>query len=129
MTYIKRVYYPFMVREPELGSAGGNLCALWLHSLVGAPADPSGSVVLGLAIAMPALENLPAALAAVEDIISQSGTPFSTPRQSRAGPQSKPSFEALQSLLQSVQGFQHMPRSLLKPRGLGQGLVRIHDDS
>ena len=76
VTYIKRIYFPFMVREPELGSAGGNLCALWLHSsssaCEGGPA-PSGSVLLGLALVIPALEHLPAALTAAEDIIAQSG--------------------------------------------------------
>lgn len=62
-----------MVREPELGSAGGFLCALWLHQLTSMPADAGGPVTLGLAIVVPALENLPAALAAAEGIISQSG--------------------------------------------------------
>ena len=32
LTYISRVYYPFMVREPELGSLNGTTWAVWLSS-------------------------------------------------------------------------------------------------
>lgn len=74
VTYVKRVYYPFLVREPELGSAGGNLCAFWLHA---PPADcgpeASGSIVLGLALVLPSLEGLAPALAAAERVIADSG--------------------------------------------------------
>ena len=73
LTYINRIYYPFMVREPEMSSADGNTWAIWLHS---SPSSPtSSSVVLGMAIVLPALEHLPAALAIAEDSISQSGGP------------------------------------------------------
>lgn len=60
-----------MVREPEICSSDGNTWALWLHA---APSSPcSSSVMLGMAIVIPSLENLPAALEAAEDSISQSG--------------------------------------------------------
>ena len=76
VTYIKRVYYPFMVREPELCSVGNHLCALWMHS---SPSSHSAScVVLGLAVVIPALENLPAALLAVEELIATSGAESSS---------------------------------------------------
>lgn len=71
LTYINRIYYPFMVRDPELGSAEGHLWALWVHSL--ANATPLSSIQLGSALVLPSLEHLPDALAATEASISHSG--------------------------------------------------------
>ena len=71
VTYINRIYYPFMVREPELGSANGHMWALWLHSLANSSA--TSTVTLGSALILPSLEHLPDALAASESSISHSG--------------------------------------------------------
>ena len=73
LTYIKRVYYPFLVRDPELIAVGGHLCALWLHSLNCSRTASVGTVVLGLAVVIPSLKDLPAALDSLEDLILQSG--------------------------------------------------------
>jgi len=73
LTYINRIYYPFMVREPELGDADGHLWALWIHAC-SSSSGPS-AIMLGSAIVLPSLEHLPAALAASEESISRSGTP------------------------------------------------------
>lgn len=79
LTYIKRVYYPFLVRDPELVSVGGNLCALWLHSLNCSRTASVGTVVLGVALVIPSLQDLPSALTSIEDLILQSGKlPFCT---------------------------------------------------
>jgi len=72
LTYIKRVYYPFLVREPELVSAGGNLCAIWLHSVNSTRSSAPGTVLLGMAVVVPTLADLPAALQAAEELISES---------------------------------------------------------
>lgn len=71
LTYINRIYFPFMVREPELGCCEGITWALWLHAPPSAPTTTS--VVLGMAIVVPSLEDLPAGLEAAESSISNPG--------------------------------------------------------
>ena len=72
LTYISRIYYPFVVREPELGFLDGITWAVWLNS---GPhmSSASSSVKLGVALVLPALRSLPSALESVEDIMWQSG--------------------------------------------------------
>lgn len=48
LTYIRRVYYPFLLRDPEITPVDGMLCAYWVHThptLSGmpqvAPLDPT----------------------------------------------------------------------------------------
>ena len=31
-TYVQRIYYPFLMREPLKRSQGGTTCLLWLHT-------------------------------------------------------------------------------------------------
>ena len=78
LTYISRIYYPFMVREPELGCLDGITWAVWLNS---SPhlSPASTSVKLGLALVLPSLRSLPTALESVEDIIWQSGALLAAP--------------------------------------------------
>ena len=73
LTYIKRIYYPFLVREPELVSVSGHVCAIWLHSLNCSRTASTGLVVLGVAIVIPSLQDLPAALTGIEELILESG--------------------------------------------------------
>ena len=77
MTYINRIYYPFMVREPELGDADGHLWALWVHA--SSTSSGPSAIMLGSAIVLPSLEHLPAALAASENDISRSGAAALSP--------------------------------------------------
>ncbi len=73
VTYIKRIYYPFLVREPELINVAGHLCAIWLHSLNCSRTASVGTVVLGIALVIPSLQDLPNAITSVEELILQSG--------------------------------------------------------
>ena len=73
LTYIKRIYFPFLVREPELISVAGHLCAIWLHSLNCSRTASVGTVVLGLAVVIPSLKDLATALNSIEELILQSG--------------------------------------------------------
>ncbi|KAK9790754.1 hypothetical protein WJX73_002279 [Symbiochloris irregularis] len=71
LTYISRVYFPFIVREPEVGCTDGIVWAVWLHT----PHRTSSSrscLHLGLALLLPSLAALPDALNSVEDILCQS---------------------------------------------------------
>ncbi len=77
LTYINRIYYPFMVREPELGDADGHLWALWIHS--SSNSSGQSGIMLGSAIVLPSLEHLPQALAASEESISRSGEDVGLP--------------------------------------------------
>lgn len=72
LTYINRIYYPFMVREPELGCTDGIVWAVWLNSPYRSNTS-SSSVRLGLALLLPTLDGLPAALNRLEDILCASG--------------------------------------------------------
>ena len=72
LTYISRIYFPFVVREPELGFLDGMPWAVWRNSSPHMSAA-STSVKLGLALVLPTLRNLAMALESVEDIIWQSG--------------------------------------------------------
>ena len=74
LTYIQRVYYPAIVREPEIIPLENGHVALWLHS---APLDLAASELhFSMAVVVPALHDLPAALVQAEDIVSQLGENF-----------------------------------------------------
>lgn len=72
-TYVKRVYYPFLLRDPEIHVLEGVLCALWVHTHPTLAGMPHAQTSLSVAVIVPALSGLPAALAAVEDVIAGSG--------------------------------------------------------
>lgn len=74
LTYIKRVYYPFLLTEPELLPASGEaLCALWVHTHSTAAGSRPPHNVLGAALVLPALEAMPAGLASLDDALADSG--------------------------------------------------------
>ena len=72
-TYSKRVYYPFMLRDPEIHALDGMLCALWVHTHPTLAGVPHAHTSLSVAVVVPALSSLPAALATVEDVVAGSG--------------------------------------------------------
>jgi hypothetical protein len=73
-TYIKRVYYPFLLRDPEIHALHDSLlAALWVHTHATLAGSPAAQNSLSIALVLPALSALPPALAAVEDLIAGSG--------------------------------------------------------
>lgn len=73
-TYVKRVYYPFLLRDPEIHALeDGTLCALWVHTHPTLAGMPQARNSLSAALVVPALSALPAALGNVEDLIAGSG--------------------------------------------------------
>ncbi|EIE18073.1 hypothetical protein COCSUDRAFT_26470 [Coccomyxa subellipsoidea C-169] len=80
-TYVKRVYYPFLLRDPEIHVLEGVLCALWVHTHPTLAGMPHAQTSLSVAVIVPALSGLPAALAAVEDTLhsSQANSSGGTP--------------------------------------------------
>ncbi|CAL8465869.1 g5405 [Coccomyxa elongata] len=71
-TYIKRVYHPFLLRDPEIHSVDGVLCALWVHTHPTLAGMPQAHTSLSVAVIVPALSALPSAIAAVDNIVAGS---------------------------------------------------------
>ena len=63
-TYVQRIYYPFLMREPLRRSHQGTLCLLWLHSpFVGGQASRAGNAAqLSCMAVIDSLQKLPQAL-------------------------------------------------------------------
>ena len=71
---MKRVYHPFLLRDPEIHALDdGLLCALWAHTHPTLAGMPQARNSLSTALVVPALSALPAALGEVEDLIAGSG--------------------------------------------------------
>lgn len=71
LTYIRRIYYPFLLHEPrDLHSVRGIVCGVWLY-MAGGHAD--GTALLGNAVLVPSLAQLPEALAAAHQVTVQAG--------------------------------------------------------
>ena len=67
LTYIRRIYYPFLPRDPrDVQRVGDTTCLLWLY-LHGSQS------ILGAAVVISALEQLPDALTAVDQAATASG--------------------------------------------------------
>lgn len=88
-TYVKRVYYPFLLRDPEIHLLDGLLCALWVHTHPTMACVPYGHSSLSVAAIIPALSALPSALATIEHLVEDSGVMPS-------------SFRSAQSCLQAM---------------------------
>jgi acetyl-CoA carboxylase/biotin carboxylase 1 len=74
LTYVRRVYYPFLLRDPELSAVDGMLCAYWVHTHPTVSGMPQAQSSLSVACLIPALDALPAALKQLEDdVIKGSG--------------------------------------------------------
>ena len=63
-TYVQRIYYPFLMREPLRRSHQGTLCLLWLHSpFVGGQVSRAGNAAqLSCMAVIDSLQKLPQAL-------------------------------------------------------------------
>lgn len=72
-TYIKRIFYPFLLRDPEIHVLDSMLCALWVHTHPTLAGVPHAHTSLSVAVIVPALSALPAALGSVEDVVAGSG--------------------------------------------------------
>ena len=74
-TYLKRIYFPFIVREPELFKADGHTGVLFMHAPA-AHQSEDASICLGILLVLPSLIHLPAALEAAEKAVSGLGALF-----------------------------------------------------
>ena len=68
-TYVQRIYYPFLMREPLKRSQQGTLCLLWLHSpFLGNPLgnpqkrEPGNAAQLSCLAVVESMQKLPQAL-------------------------------------------------------------------
>ena len=80
LTYIKRVYFPYILQEPELFKEADVTCGLWVHSFpasvaaAGRPVAAGGrSERLGMVVVIGHLGLLPDALSALDSIIQKTG--------------------------------------------------------
>ncbi len=62
LTYIRRVYYPFLLHEPAIPKDCPILCAYWAHTQPLLAGMPQAQNSVSMAIVIPALTALPAAL-------------------------------------------------------------------
>lgn len=62
LTYIRRVYYPFLLHEPAIPKDSPILCAYWAHTQPLLAGMPQAQNSVSMAIVIPALAALPAAL-------------------------------------------------------------------
>jgi hypothetical protein len=69
MTYLRRIYYPFMVRDLESHTPQGVQCLIWVHQHPQVAGTQAARNILGAAVVIESLDQLPAALAAVEEAI------------------------------------------------------------
>lgn len=79
-TYIKRIYFPFMLREPEISApAAGVQCALWAYDEPATAGTAAAKERLGTAVLIASLAELPAALEAAARTVTDSGGHPTTP--------------------------------------------------
>ncbi|PRW58200.1 acetyl- carboxylase 1-like isoform A [Chlorella sorokiniana] len=73
-TYIRRLYYPYLLHEPEVQAlAGGALAAVWAFNDATVAATPFARECTGGALVVRCLHDLPAALTQLEQLRSQTG--------------------------------------------------------
>lgn len=78
MTYFRRVYHPFLLKQPSLHITATGCFMLWTHrqpDCAQAPAD--SNTVLGAAVVIPSLADLAEAVSALQAFINQQGLPAS----------------------------------------------------
>ncbi|KAL4525084.1 hypothetical protein Ndes2526A_g07171 [Nannochloris sp. 'desiccata'] len=79
ITYIKRIYFPFLLHEPALAVApsnakgGASLTAVWAYSDAATAGTALARDCLGGAVLINSLADLPAAMKALENARSQTG--------------------------------------------------------
>lgn len=62
LTYIRRVYYPFLLHEPAIPKESPVLCAYWAHTQPLLAGMPQAQNTVSMALVIPNLAALPAAL-------------------------------------------------------------------
>ena len=62
LTYIRRVYYPFLLHDPAIPKESPVLCAYWAHTQPLLAGMPQAQNSVSVALVIPALAALPAAL-------------------------------------------------------------------
>ena len=72
-TYVKRIYHPFMQRQPSWHNIPSGLLVLWTHHQPSSPTPRPDDPQLGAAVVIPSLQELPEAVPAMLQAISQQG--------------------------------------------------------
>lgn len=62
LTYIRRVYYPFLLHDPAIPKESPILCAYWAHTQPLLAGMPQAQNSVSVALVIPALAALPSAL-------------------------------------------------------------------
>ena len=62
LTYIRRIYHPFLLHDPAIPKDSPILCAYWAHTQPLLAGMPQAQNSVSMAIVIPALAALPAAL-------------------------------------------------------------------
>ena len=75
MTYFRRIYHPFMQRQPSLYTVSCGQIMLWTHTHPVISDTDRGVALLGAAVIIPALGHLAEAAAAVQTILTEQGLP------------------------------------------------------
>ena len=75
ITYIKRLYFPFLLHEPtiDIDEQDGTVTALWAYGDAAEVGTPLASECLGAAVLIPSLASLPNALRSLEHARAQTG--------------------------------------------------------
>ena len=74
VTYIKRIYFPFILRNPHLSDPTPGLrCALWAYAEPSVAGTVAATECLGTALLIASLAQLPGALAALSQVVVDSG--------------------------------------------------------
>ena len=73
LTYIKRIYYPFLQQQPSMHSLPSGLIMLWTHTQPAILDAGAEAAVLAAAVIIPALANLAEAATAIHSIVAQQG--------------------------------------------------------
>lgn len=77
MTYIKRIYFPFILRDPHLyNPVPGSRCALWAYAEPAVAGTTAAQECMGTALLIASLAELPGALGAVSQAVADSGAPI-----------------------------------------------------
>lgn len=73
MTYIRRIYHPFLLAQPCLHTTAAGSHMLWTHQQPDCSQGPADNAVLDAAVIIPSLASLPEAASALEALINKQG--------------------------------------------------------
>ncbi len=77
-TYFRRIYHPFLQRQPSLHTVSSGMVMIWTHTQPAISDTGKDPAVLAVAVVIPTLADLTEALVAVQDVIVEQGVPYST---------------------------------------------------